>query len=616
MRWTIARKLFGLSLFLITLVGVVAFAGIYGLYSVRTESAEVDRVNANLGEAFRLEAHMNELSEATIAYASTLDEANKERFEKADQEVQKSLRLLKENVRGEEATDLVIRVEASYTGFRVQAASIMNNSHIRPEDVPWIVRSLGPPRQAANDAQEAFLLFQRGRVEQYQSAAEQNALIAQGTAGSMAIMAVITGLIVSYLISRSIVRPVVEVARAAERLAAGDLAVEELKVKSRDEAGEMARSFNQMVQQLRRLMTGVSESTRQVMAAAEDLSSASNQSAQSAQGAANAMGEVAGGTARQAQAAQEVNQTIDELRQTIQHIASGANQTSIEVQQAAELLEQAVQALARMASDAGTVAEGASQAARVARAGADVVGQTVAGMERIRQVVGDSAARIKELEQVSAQIGEITTVIAEIADQTNLLALNAAIEAARAGEHGRGFAVVAEEVRRLAERSSSSTRQISGLIHSIQERTAQVVETMDTGTTEVERGSRLASEAGERLAEILVTVEKAAGDVRQVAQAAEKVQRDAGRVVEAFAAMAAVTEENTASTEEMAASANEVTDGVMAIADVAQENAAAAEEVSASLEELTAASEQVAANAHELTRIAQDLQQQVSSFKL
>src|SRR5690606_5043998 len=119
------------------------------------------------------------------------------------------------------------------------------------------------------------------------------------------------------------------------------------------------------------------------------------------------------------------------------------------------------------------------------------------GMARISQAVADAAQRVQELGQQSQRIGEIVQLISDIADQTNLLALNAAIEAARAGEHGRGFAVVAEEVRKLAERSAESTREIAALVENIQLGVTEAVAAVQAGTQEAEVGSRLAVQAGE-----------------------------------------------------------------------------------------------------------------------
>src|SRR5206468_8912716 len=121
-----------------------------------------------------------------------------------------------------------------------------------------------------------------------------------------------------------------------------------------------------------------------------------------------------------------------------------------------------------VARHAATGAEIASAARRNADEGAESVRQTVGGMHRIRSEVQETSKKIKRLGESSQEIGQIVQLIEDIADQTNLLALNAAIQAAMAGEHGRGFAVVADEVRRLAERASVATKQIAGLVTSIQ----------------------------------------------------------------------------------------------------------------------------------------------------
>lgn len=448
------------------------------------------------------------------------------------------------------------------------------------------------------------------------TAIEEQVTRTQAIGSAALVLSLAVAMVIGLTLARTIARPVRQVAQSAQRLGNGDLTVEALTIKSRDEVGEMARAFNLMAGNLRALLQGVSANAQSVSASSQQLSASAGQAAQAAQDAAQAVGQVAGGAGEQSKSAEDVRQTMTELQQTIQQVATGAGQSAAEVNKASDMLSRMVRALESMAQDAAGVAEGSTQAAETARVGSEVVDRTLDGMERIRQAVGVSSARIKDLEQLSAQIGDITTAISDIADQTNLLALNAAIEAARAGEHGRGFAVVAEEVRKLAERASTSTQQINSLIVSIQAQTAEAVKAMEAGTAEADSGSRLASEAGRSLADILRTVEAAATDVRGVAKSAAEVQRDAQKVVTAFDALAAVTEESTAATEEMAAGSSQVNDAVTRIAELSQTNAAAAEEVSASVEELTASSEEVAASVQNLGQIAQALQEQVAKFKV
>ncbi len=216
----------------------------------------------------------------------------------------------------------------------------------------------------------------------------------------------------------------------------------------------------------------------------------------------------------------------------------------------------------------------------------------------------------------SDQIGEIVTTIEDIASQTNLLALNAAIEAARAGEAGKGFAVVADEVRKLAERSSTSTREIGDLIKSIQKTVAEAVTAMDEGAKEVERGVLIANEAGVSLNDILKASEAVNQQADQAAAAAEQMSASANELVAAVDSVSAVVEENTAATEEMAAGSSEVTQAIENIASVSEENSAAVEEVSASAEEMSAQVEEVTASAQSLAELAKQLQDVVYQFKL
>jgi methyl-accepting chemotaxis protein len=165
-------------------------------------------------------------------------------------------------------------------------------------------------------------------------------------------------------------------------------------------------------------------------------------------------------------------------------------------------------------------ATAASQAAETARLGGSIVAETLAKMKVIAESVGATANKMEELGRSSDQIGRIIGVIDDIADQTNLLALNAAIEAARAGEQGRGFAVVAEEVRKLAERTTTATQEIAQMIRNIQDETKVAVVAMESGTKQVEEGVTSTAKAGDSLRAIIQMSEQVGGMMAEIATAA------------------------------------------------------------------------------------------------
>jgi methyl-accepting chemotaxis protein len=179
-------------------------------------------------------------------------------------------------------------------------------------------------------------------------------------------------------------------------------------------------------------------------------------------------------------------------------------------------------------------------------------------MKRIADVVNRSAETVKALGNSSNQIGEIIVVIDDIADQTNLLALNAAIEAARAGEQGRGFAVVADEVRKLAERTTKATKEISGMIKSIQADTAGAVSSMEEGTHEVDSGIKLADRAGASLREIVGMIQNLTDMVAQIASASEQQSSASEQISKNVDAISKVTGETASGTQQVARAAEDL----------------------------------------------------------
>jgi methyl-accepting chemotaxis protein len=190
--------------------------------------------------------------------------------------------------------------------------------------------------------------------------------------------------------------------------------------------------------------------------------------------------------------------------------------------QVATAMQQMSSTVTSVSDSCNKAAEAARQAAETARLGGSIVEGTLIKMRVIADSVGATAKKMEELGKSSEQIGRIIGVIDDIADQTNLLALNAAIEAARAGEQGRGFAVVADEVRKLAERTTTATKEIAQMIKTIQGETKAAVDAMESGTRQVEEGVTSTAQAGDSLRSIIQMSEQVGGMITEIATAANQ----------------------------------------------------------------------------------------------
>jgi twitching motility protein PilJ len=278
--------------------------------------------------------------------------------------------------------------------------------------------------------------------------------------------------------------------------------------------------------------------------------------------------------------ADSINYTIDELRRLVTGITSAAGEVTSATQQAQNVTGQLLQAaqkqateiqgtgraVAQMTQTMSEVSKSAGESAKVAESslhaaekGASAVQNAIRGMNDIREQIQETSKRIKRLGESSQEIGEIVQLISDITEQTNVLALNAAIQAASAGEAGRGFTVVAEEVQRLAERSAEATKHISAIVKSIQRDTQDAVEAMERSTQGVVQGTKTADEADQALREISQVSTRLAELIGSISNSTQQQADAAGKVAQAMRGILTITQQTTEGTKQTAASAAKLT---------------------------------------------------------
>jgi len=432
---------------------------------------------------------------------------------------------------------------------------------------------------------------------------------------------ILIGIVCSILFAAYLTAPMRKMVNTLSEIAdmKGDL-TQEIRVKSADELGELAVQFNRMLANLRTLISSIRENTHKVAGTSSDLSDTASKARQATEGIIAAIEDtvraVEEGSEKQRESVEKAAQVMDRFNQSLQQVAAGAAEQADHVSRASGYVNEIANEMHQVAESGRTVADSSASTAEAAQAGKEVITGTVDGMEKIRSIVQEAAGNIHKLGSRSQQIGEIILVIDDIAEQTNLLALNAAIEAARAGEHGKGFAVVADEVRKLAERSSKSTKEIGELVMTITQGIETSVSAMSMAVSEVDTAFTRASEAGDMLRDILNLAERADEQVQQINESTVRIYEKSRDMVNAIDTMAAIVEENSAVSSEMASGSQDVREMVVNIGYVSSQTSQAVKDVATSGEEMRSVVENTAKSSEVLADMAQQLDVMTASFKL
>ena len=365
--------------------------------------------------------------------------------------------------------------------------------------------------QMGNELRSVSLELSERKVEQR----DTEAVAARSLLTSVALLAMIVGVVAGWLITQQITQPLHQTLGLAARIAKGDLSQLE-PVKRRDEMGQLQTSMGEMTVSLRELIGGIDQGVGQLSQAASQLAASS----------------------------EDTKRRISQQREETDQVATAMNQMSATVQEVAQNAEQASLA--------------ATNADQQAQLGDQVVAEAIGRIEQLAGQMDDCLGAMQHLAGESQRIGSILDVIKSVSEQTNLLALNAAIEAARAGEAGRGFAVVADEVRGLAQRTQQSTEEIEQLIDSLHSGTDEVTRLLDDSKRLTEQSVELSRRAGHALGQITDTVSSIQGMNQQIATASEEQSVVAEQINRSVINVRDVSEQTGAASEQTAASSGEL----------------------------------------------------------
>lgn len=416
-------------------------------------------------------------------------------------------------------------------------------------------------KQEVDPAVNAFVDALDTEVAQLKADNANEARMNQSILLYVVVISGVIGIGLGFWLLRTIMKPLSLMNRQMREIAEGDADLtRSIELRQKDEFGTLAGSFNLFVGSLRDIMSRIGDASQQLAAASEQFSASAEQSKSTSHQVAAAMQQIAERSVDQAQIAKN---STDSAHVTLEKITQIASSTSEVASVSKEMSQQA--------------AEGEQAVIRIDEQ-----------MSDIETAVVEADTHIRKLAVHAQQIDDITTLINEISAQTHLLSLNASIEAARAGEAGRGFTIVASEVKKLADRSAESTREIKERVVSIQDETRAAMDTMDDVKLRVQAGAEASREGAQRFGGILNAVGEVSGR-------ADAMAASTGGVHDSF---------------------SEVAGSMERVSESTQDISSGTQEIAAATEEQLAAGEEMLSGASSLNRLAEDLQTLVLRFKV